>query len=312
MGPVFTVDASPDRSDDPLGIGTDGTDYLVVWGDEVGGPGSGEWELFGRIVTPAGTLVGSAFAVGTGPGHQFGPFVASDGSGYLVTWTDMRNDVNQSWTCDPGEGTCWDIYGRYVGPGGGTLGGEWPLVTLDGDQFASPICFGAGTYLMAWTDGTWANEGGDVYGQLVPTVGVVTTYCTAKMNSLGCLPHIVYTGLPAATSTTPFDVRALDVLNNKNGIFFYGKSGRQATPFMGGTMCVAPPRHRTPIQSSGGNPPPNDCSGEYSFDFNAWIQLGKDRALVPGVMVNGEYWSRDAASSFNVGLSDAIEFFILP
>jgi hypothetical protein len=62
-------------------------------------------------------------------------------------------------------------------------------------------------------------------------------------------------------------VSASQVLNNKNGLLFWGPSA-QASPFAGGTKCIAAPTRRTPLQGSGGNPPPNDCSGSYSFAFD--------------------------------------------
>ena len=139
-----------------------------------------------------------------------------------------------------------------------------------------------------------------------------SSYCTAKVNSQGCTPAIGFTGCPSATDPNPFDVTAVQVVNNKSGTFFYGLNGPKSTPFQGGTMCVQGPRRRTPLQSSGGNPPPNDCSGVFSYDFNARIQSGADPNLVPGARVNAQYWYRDSGSSFDIGLSDAIEFDILP
>ena len=57
---------------------------------------------------------------------------------------------------------------------------------------------------------------------------------------------------------------------------------RAATPFQGATLCIAAPVRRTPIQMSGGNPPPADCSGVFAFDFNALVRAGTDPGLVPG------------------------------
>lgn len=137
-------------------------------------------------------------------------------------------------------------------------------------------------------------------------------YCTAKVNSLSCTPSIGFSGSPSATAWDPFEITATQVINNKNGIFFYGTSGPNGAPFQGGFLCVQPPIKRTPLQGSGGNPPPNDCSGTFSFDFNAWIQSGSDSTLAPGVQVNGQYWYRDPQSPSTTGLTDAIEFLICP
>ena len=140
------------------------------------------------------------------------------------------------------------------------------------------------------------------------------SYCTGKVNSQGCTPTISWTGAPSASDPTPFVVRASDVLNGKNGILFYGLSGRAALPFGGGTLCVQPPLARTPAQTSGGNPPPDDCSGQFAFDFNALIQSGQVPALGSGRVVNGQYWSRDPANADGTGISlaDAVELTICP
>ncbi len=77
-------------------------------------------------------------------------------------------------------------------------------------------------------------------------------------------------------------------------------------------MCVRLPLRRTVVLNSGGNPPPNDCSGTFAFDFNAWIQGGFDPLLLPGVLVFAQTWSRDPASASTTSLTDAVMFAIRP
>ena len=140
-------------------------------------------------------------------------------------------------------------------------------------------------------------------------LGQPTTYCTAKLNSLGCLPTMTSSGTPSTTDPTPFYVGATNVLSKKSGILFYGVSGRIAVPLLGGTLCVAPPFRRVAILQSGGNPPPTDCSGVYSFDFSTTLQAGLDPFLVPGRIVNAQYWTRDPAhpDGTGAGLTDGLE-----
>ena len=76
--------------------------------------------------------------------------------------------------------------------------------------------------------------------------GNVASYCTAKLNSLGCSPSMSASGQPSASATSGFVVRATDVLNNKAGLLLYSVSGRAALPFQGGTLCIALPVRRTP------------------------------------------------------------------
>jgi hypothetical protein len=148
------------------------------------------------------------------------------------------------------------------------------------------------------------------YGEPPPQ----SVYCTAKTNSLGCLPSIGASGWPSATAGSGFQVTGVDQLNNKAGFLFYGMNGAAALPFYGGTKCVNPPIKRTLVQDSLGTPAPAaDCSGIFAVDMNAFAvgALGgnPDPALsVPGTVVNCQWWSRDAAG--NTALSDGLEYAI--
>jgi hypothetical protein len=145
-----------------------------------------------------------------------------------------------------------------------------------------------------------------VYDPVAPP----SVYCTAKTNSLGCVPSIGSNGFPSVTSSASFTISASNVLNQKQGLFFYGY-GTQITPFQGGFKCMASPTRRTPVQNSNGSAlPANNCSGVYSLDFNAWIDSGVDPLLTSGREVDGQFWSRDPASPSTTGLTNAIRFVI--
>ena len=314
LGSEFSINASVEHSYNPMSVGFDGSRYLVVWADRMGPPTSLEWDLLGQLVSTTGAMVGGVISVTTAPGEQFLPMIANDAGSWLVTWTDMRNDGNGNWQCDSNEGTCLDVYGRVIGATGAWMGDEWPIITWPEDQFASPVACGGGLYLLAWCDGIInpsSPSGGDVYGVLLPSASLPRTYCTSKVNSQGCVPRVTFSGIPGASDPDPFDVGAVEVINNKNGILFYGFAPGNL-PFQGGYLCVQPPIKRTPVQSSGGDPPPNDCTGTFSYDFNARIQSGVDPGLVPGASVYDQYWYRDPQSASTTGLTDAVGFDILP
>jgi hypothetical protein len=139
-----------------------------------------------------------------------------------------------------------------------------------------------------------------------------TVYCSSKLNSSSCVPRMGFSGTPSATFASPFTITATQVLNQKNGVFFYGTSGRSFAPFQGGFKCVQSPTRRTGTLFSGGSVGPVDCSGALSLDFNAWIQSGADPNLLAGTVVDGQFWYRDGAASSGTGLSEAIELVILP
>jgi len=306
----FPINVSPAQNHEfSTAVLFDGASHLVAWADDVGG--AGEWDILGQLVSPAGALVGGVIPICAPPGAQVFPCLGTDGVHWLVTWTDMANDANGNQTCDPGEQSCWDLWGRYLTPLGTPMGAEWPIVTWNDDQFGTALALGAGKFLMVFNDGTMVPETGDVWGTFLPPAGFPVPYCTAKVNSKGCTPEVTFSGIPSASDPDPFAVGAVQVINNKNGILFYGYAPNNL-PFQGGYLCVQPPIKRTPVQNSGGNPPPNDCSGSFSFNFNGQIQGGADPGLVPGVSVYDQYWYRDPQSSSTTGLSDAVAFDVLP
>ena len=189
-------------------------------------------------------------------------------------------------------------------------GGWVPMASFVASNTAASDSFGGSVAL----DGDRLLAGGGGHAYIFELAHVdARVYCTAKRNSLDCLPAIGFTGTPSATSSAPFTITASAVLNQRNGVFFYGLAGRASVPFQGGLRCIAAPVHRTDIQSSGGNAlPPDDCSGVFTLDFNAWIQSGIDPSLVAGTLVDVQNWSRDQQASFGTSLSDALELTIEP
>jgi hypothetical protein len=167
-----------------------------------------------------------------------------------------------------------------------------------------------GTTLAVGANASSAGATGSLYLFDITSLAPTQTYCTAKVNSRGCLPAINTSGVPGATNPNAFAIGATNVLNNKSGLLLYSTVGAASTPFQGGTLCLATPLHRTPAQNSGGNAGPPDCSGTYSFNFNALVQSGLNPALAPGVQVWAQYYSRDPGDPFTVGLTDAVVFTI--
>ena len=165
------------------------------------------------------------------------------------------------------------------------------------------------------------NTGLSVTRTFLATPGACTggaqVYCSAKLNSLGCLPAIAANGVPSASAGSGFVISASNVRNNKSGLLFYGVNGRHSVPFQGGLHCVQPATKRTLATNSGGPTGVNDCSGVYSLDLNAFAQgdLGGNplAALrILGTQVNCQWWGRDPGfpAPNNTTLSDALEFVI--
>lgn len=143
-------------------------------------------------------------------------------------------------------------------------------------------------------------------GSVAPT----TTYCVAKVNSRGCTPQINWLGTPSSTATAGFFVLGTNEINRKPGILLFTTGGRAAVPFFGGTLCLAPTVLRTAPQNSGGSAVGIDCTGVYSFDFNAFNSGLGGPHFPAGTTVDAQYYSRDNGfpAPNNVGLTGGLEF----
>ncbi len=181
--------------------------------------------------------------------------------------------------------------------------GTFTFMSDDGDVLAF-----SGTYAGIVPTQIYSNSAAFVHDFTV--FAPVTTYCTAKINSLGCRPEISSAGVPRFSGVDAFFLVADDLLPNKFGVFFWSQVPN-AAPFGGGTLCVKPPLIRTNVQSSGVSGAAN-CSGTYSFQFRqSYMQA---HGLAPGDTIYGQFWSRDPgfAPPNNIGLTDAVRFGVIP
>jgi len=96
-----------------------GGNYLMVWGD-VGG---GSPQIYGQLISAAGTAVGAPFAIAAAPPTRT-PVVAFDGTNFLVVWESQINSI---------------ITGQFVTPSG-TLSGASFAISPIGTHFSfSPV-----------------------------------------------------------------------------------------------------------------------------------------------------------------------------
>ena len=149
-----------------------------------------------------------------------------------------------------------------------------------------------------------------ILGDLDPSSGSTTTYCTAKVNSLGCTPSISLSSPPSASAGSGCTLSTSNVVGSKLGIYMHSTSGPLAAPFHGGFLCVNGPLKRHPPIGSGGSG--GSCSGVLSEDLNAYIAAGADPALVAGATLWLQVWSRDPAAPFGDSLSDAVWATVIP
>jgi alpha-mannosidase len=131
------------------------------------------------------------------------------------------------------------------------------------------------------------------------------TYCTAKVNSLGCTPAMSWSGTPSASAGSGFVIRANPVISKAPAVLLYSRFGPAALPMQGGFLCVATPFKRVVGLNAGGTGP---CNGILSMDFNTYAASGADPKLSAGTTVHCQYWSRDAQDPFASNLTNGLAF----
>jgi len=293
--------------------------YVVFWSaapNLVLGDQNGSVDVFVRDRQAAGTSRVSVSSTGAESNADSSGGAISDDGRYVTFSSSASNLVPGDNNGQPGQPwTGSDVFLRD------RLTGSTTLLSLDtngtqgksdsGDPSMSSdaryIAFSSAASNLVAND---TNSDEDVFlrDRGIPPP---TTYCTAKINSLGCTPTIGWSGSPSLSGPDNFHVTATNVLNRKLGIMIWS-GARASVPLYGGTRCVASPIIRTPGQNSGGNPPPTDCSGTYSFHFTQSYM--SSHVLQVGSTVCAQFWSRDPGFSVPnaIGLTNGLEFVIAP
>jgi len=197
MSDLITIDGAVSVDQNPLSVGTDGTNFLVAWNYDASVDSNGDaiWELRGRLVTPAGGFLGSQFTVADTSNRPSFPAIAFDGANYLVTWT---------WRHEAGD---LDVAGRYFTSAGAAVDDAFALAVGDGNQGISPVVAGGGKCLVAWTDGLSLGNGmvgGAVRGLLLPGVPTLTTQSSSQTVPAG--NNATFTAAASGTPTYQWQV----------------------------------------------------------------------------------------------------------
>jgi hypothetical protein len=277
------------------------------------------------LVSPSG----AGHNVMVRPGYDSVGFYGNSGDVILGSYSFVKPGTGNQVPHSPAADMTPADYSQDFGdPNGSAPGGIW----IPGTMINTTPVDNQTMDTITGTGGVWelrvydwaAGDSGSISDWTLEVNGIggtpPTTYCTAKMNALGCVPAMGWSGGPSATLNTGFVVSGSNVRNNKNGLLFYGTTGASAIPFQGGTLCVKSPLRRTGVVHSGGNPgPANDCSGVYMLDMNAFAHsAGPPVPLaaltVPGTKVNCQWWGRDPGFTApnNTTLTDALEYFVGP
>jgi hypothetical protein len=244
-------------------------------------------------------LVSTSHSVGTGNCNPVISMSWTDGtdanSGVLGYTFVFDNDANTDLSGQPLSvlGTGNPTYAQNVGSS--DLDWYFHIATMDE----------VGNYSSTVTNGPYRTS-------VTPQV-----YCSGKLNSLGCLPYMTWSGTASAGASSGFTIDGNDVRNNKSGLLFYGTSGGVNVPYQGGSLCVKSPIKRTVSVNSGGSAAGQDCSGVYSIDMNSFAAGGLGGVPLPalqtpGTVVYCQWWGRDPgfAAPNNTTLSNGLNYTV--
>jgi len=144
----------------------------------------------------------------------------------------------------------------------------------------------------------------------------VTNYCTGSTTTTGCTPTMAASGSPSIAASSGFTLDCTNVNGQRQGLIFYGVSGRESLPWSAGStsfLCVKLPTQRTAPQTTGGTN--GMCDGALTVDFLAFMTANPaalGQPLSVGQRFNAQSWFRDPPAPKTTNTSDAIEFFTCP
>jgi len=249
FGTNFPISTSTLPRDNFPGIAFDGANYLVTFAEQRTPPSacppSGcKWDIYGQLVTKAGTPVGSRITLSdTSPDH-FGSVPVFNGINYLVTWTEGFGSTSAT------------VKGRFFDKSGDPVGSEFTLFSPSGGRvpwFASTL-FNGSEYFSIINRGTpgtdptdldnYTNQ--DVYGAFISPPGACT-YSISPANqpfgSTGGIGSVNVTTASGCSWTTTSKASWIKITSGSsgagNGVVYYSVSANTKTSSRTGTLTIA-------------------------------------------------------------------------
>ncbi len=171
-----------------------GGEMMVVWYDE---RNSWNYQIFGRCYDAAGNPVGDDFLINdfTGAGAEY-PAVTASGNGFIVAWTDYRNNFD-------------DIYAQRFGPAGTPIGVNFMVNDFYGECYYPSLAANDSGFVITWEDyrsGSYY----DIYAQRYDASGSAVGGNFMVNDDGGSSDHYQYGGYNISGSDSGFVITWYD------------------------------------------------------------------------------------------------------
>jgi hypothetical protein len=200
-GGSFQIGQTASNDQNPLAIGFDGTNYMVAWNWD---NSSGNWDIYGRLVSQTGAFPGGELQLVTDPGSQVLPALAFDGANYLMAWGDGSFNVSNP-----------TVRFQFFNRSGSPANSEFTVFTAQGTNNPlftfNGLIFDGTRFVVAATLGTVSTIGsgdvtgfpsGEVFGAFIPSSTAVQVTTTSLPDGTTNVPYSQT--LTASGGQTPY------------------------------------------------------------------------------------------------------------
>lgn len=292
----FVVGGSFNTYHGDVSVATSGSEVLFVW--RSGNSSNLTRRLEARRTTMSGAFMDASpvRVLGSAIHEHFAPVVTFDGSQYVAVFQDLRDRAS---AVDEES----DVYGVRILPTGVVRDPVGFLIERTSVPEVAPCVVGLGGARALFASSVLCPESAlaayrvatrTFEGDCAPP----SSYCTAKLNSLGRSPAAHATG-EASVGANSLVVTLSDAMPNAPAILVYG-GVPAAVPAFGGFFCVGPTIQRGGLIVL-------DASGAGGLSVPVTpLDLGQQRCF--------QWWSRDAAhpDGTGVSLSDGVRLVVCP
>jgi hypothetical protein len=128
--------------------------FMITWFDYR----NGNADIYAQLYKANGDTIGGNFLVDDGGNYQYTPIVASNDSGFVITWYDYRNGN-------------WDIYAQLFKSNGDTIGGNFLVDDGGYYQYSPSVAMSDSGFIITWEDYRFDGSYSDIYAQLYKANG---------------------------------------------------------------------------------------------------------------------------------------------